>query len=298
MKETSRRRRGIDTSDDGGVAPHDMGCAQIPEMGSDDLAEYSLRLSSLHNTKELRSIVMPQIDAMGSAKNPAGWSYPMNEEAVDVLAQFGKVFDRNTGRIENGRPVDREDWQQIYAIFGVAGCGKSLLVDIFQALLALPGSGPFYGEHGTEIRPCESHSMVPAEGAKFDLGVLEVWKEWLSHGGMEFAIKHHQPCIRTCIHMILCANNFDTFREDSHIIRCLIAMMCRKVPKTRDGNRTLVRRKVDVQGRRRHRGDNARGAEDAVHRVERRVSATLRSPTSSRTGPTRSWKMSAAKTCI
>ena len=49
-----------------------MGCAQIPEMGSDDLAEYSLRLSSLHNTKELRSVVMPQIDAMGSAKNPAG----------------------------------------------------------------------------------------------------------------------------------------------------------------------------------------------------------------------------------
>ena len=214
MKETSRRRRGIDTSDDGGVAPHDMVCAQIPEMGSDDLAEYRLRLSSLHNTKELRSVVMPQIDAMGSAKNPAGWSYPMNEEAVDVLAQFGKVFDRNTGRIENGRPVDREDWQQIVAIFCVAGCGKSLLADIFQALLALPGSGPFYGEHGTEIRPCESHSMVPAEGAKFDLGVLEVWKEWLSHGGMEFAIKHHQPMqyIRTCIHMILCANNFDTMR--------------------------------------------------------------------------------------
>ena len=56
--------------------------------------------------------------------------------------------------------------------------------------------------------------MVPAEGAKFDLGVLEVWKEWLSQGGMEFAIKHHQPCIRTCIHMILCASNIDTPRED------------------------------------------------------------------------------------
>ena len=192
MKETSRR--GIDTSDDGGVAPHDMGCAQIPEMGSDDLAEYSLRMSSLHNTKELRSVVMPQIDAMGSAKNPAGWSYLMNEEAVDVLAQFGKVFDRNTGRIENGRPVDREDWQQIYAIFGVAGCGKSLLVDIFKLYLHSLEVGHFTGNTEQRFGLASLIPWCPQRGRSSTLAFWRCGRSGSATGAWNLPSNTTSPC--------------------------------------------------------------------------------------------------------